>query len=221
MTKKRRISALHIAIYLIVFFAVWSIRELIIRPVFLSPLSDIASAVIGAIIKLLVWTLPAVLLIRHFDNDMWVGLKEMFTTRPKWFKEAPLLLLVFTPVLQSLVHNGTVAMHPDFAPISLIGAVVFVGITEELVFRGFLLNTFLKKMKMQHAVALDAILFLFIHYPIWIYRGFGVSEILLASIMVPVLSVFFAFSFIKTRSIFVPIVLHMTWNLLTLVFFGS
>ena len=152
---------------------------------------------------------------------MWIGLKDMFVTKPKWFKGAPWLLLVFAPILQSLVHNGTIAIHPDFEPISLIGAVVFVGITEEIVFRGFLLNAFLKKMKMQYAVALDAVLFLFIHYPIWIYRGLGASEILMASIIIPILSVFFAYSFIKTKNIVVPIVLHMIWNLLTILLFGS
>jgi len=161
------------------------------------------------------------LLIRYYQGDMWIGLKDMFTTKPKWFKGAPLLLLVFAPILQSLLHRGTIAIHPNFEPTSLIGAVVFVGITEEIVFRGFLLNAFLKRMKMQYAIALDAVLFLFIHYPIWIYRGLGASEILMASVTVPILSVFFAFSFIKTKNIIVPIVLHMIWNLLTITLFGS
>ena len=221
MIEKRTLSTLHIAVYLVVFFTVWSVRELVIQPVFLSPLSDVASAIIGETIKLLVWVLPAVLLIRHFHNDMWIGLHNMFTTKPKWFQGAPLLLLVFVPILQSLIHNGTIAIHPYFEPTSLIGAVLFVGITEELVFRGFLLNAFLRKMKMRYAVALDAVLFLLIHYPIWIYRGLGSSEILMASTIVPVLSVLFAYSFIKTKNILVPIVLHMIWNLLTIILFGS
>jgi len=219
--QERVLTYKKISLYLILFFVVWSIRELVIQPVFISPLDDIAAAIIGQTIKLLVWTLPAVLLIRYFHNDMWIGLKEMFTTKPQWFKEAPILLLVFLPFAQSLVHNGTIAIHPDFVPSSLIGAVVFVGITEELVFRGFLLNVFLKRMKMQYAVALDAVLFLFIHYPIWIYRGLAISEIWAASLVVPFISAFFAYSFIKTRNIFVPIVLHMIWNLLTIILFGS
>ena len=145
----------------------------------------------------------------------------MFTNKPKWFRDAPVLLLVFIPVLQSLVHNGGIAIHPNFAPLSLVGAVVFVGITEELVFRGFLLNAFLKKMKMQYAVALDAVLFTLIHYPIWIYQGLEIPDFLIASAMVPLLSVFFAYSFIKTKNIIVPMILHMIWNLFTIMLFGS
>jgi len=200
---------------------VWSIKELVIRPVFLDPLDDIANAAVGTVIKLLVWTFPAALLIRRFHDDMCVGLKEMFTNKPKRFKGASVLLLVFIPVLQSLIYNGGVAIHPNFAPLSLVWAVVFVGITEELVFRGFLLNAFLKKMKMKYAVALDAVLFTLIHYPIWIYRGIGLTDLLIASVSVLLLSVFFAYSFIKTKNILVPMILHMMWNLLTIILFGS
>jgi len=212
VTNKRELTALHIGIYIFIFFAVWSVRELVIQPAFLSPLSNIASALIGTIVKLLVWTLPAILLIRYFHRYMWIGLKEMFTSRPVWFKDAFILLVVFVPFVRAGLFGGF-AINPDFEPSWLIGAVVFVGITEELVFRGFLLNAFLKKMKMQYAIALDAVLFLLIHYPIWIYRGFTISEFLTGSIAVALLSVLFAYSFIKTRNILVPIALHMLWNL--------
>ncbi|MCL2426849.1 MAG: CPBP family intramembrane metalloprotease [Oscillospiraceae bacterium] len=209
---QRNLTYKKIAIYLIIFFAIWSVRELVIQPVFLTPLSNVASEIIGEIIKLLVWTVPAILLIRHYHADMWIGLREMFTNKKIWFKDAYLLLLIFSPLLRAGVFGGF-AINPDFEPIRMVGTVAFVGITEELVFRGFLLNAFLKKMKMPYAIALDAVLFLLIHFPIWIYRGFTPSEFLSGIVAVPILSVLFAYSFIKTRNIFVPIVLHMLWNL--------
>lgn len=172
-------------------------------------------AIIGAIIKLLVWTLPAILLIRYFHEDMWISLKDMFTFKPMWFDNAYILLPVFTPLLRAIISGF--AINPYFEPHRLIGSVVFVGITEEVVFRGFLLNAFLKKMKVHYAIALDAVLFLLIHFPIWIYRGFTVSDFISNIIAVPILSVLFAYSFIKTKSIFVPIILHMLWNLQVVV----
>jgi len=220
MTSKRKLNTYHLVIYTIIFFAIWSIRELIIRPLFLNSLDAVMFQVVESLMKLLVWTLPAMLLIRHFHDDMWIGLKEMFATKPKWFKDAPILLLVFVPVLQAWAAFGGLAIHPELTPIRFIGSVVFVGITEEIVFRGFLLNAFLKRMNMHSAIALDAVLFTLIHYPIWIYRGLDLVTIATSSIFVALLSVFFAYSFIKTRNIFVPIALHMLWNLLTGLFFG-
>jgi len=217
MIKERKLSVFYITLYLIIFFAIWSVRELVIQPVFLSPLSDIASEIIGEVIKLLVWTLPAVLLIRYFQNDMWIGLKEMFTTKPKWFKDAPiiLVLVLIVPILQALVHGGGIAIDPDFNPVRLIGTVFFVGITEEIVFRGFLLNATLKKMKLWSAITLNAVLFYLIHIPIWIYQGQDITFFIWAIITIMAYSALFSYSFIKTKNIFVPIILHMVLNLLS------
>ena len=220
MAEKKQLTVVHIIIYLIAFFVVWSVRELYIRPVLLNPLNPIVSELIGAAIKLSVWTLPAILLIRHFHDDIWVGLKEMFTSKIQWsrdylFAVVFISLLVGRPILRLLTY-GELGFSSDFVPIRLVGLVLFVGITEEIVFRGFLLNAFLKKMKMPYAIALDAVLFTLIHYPIWIYRGFETSNIATTSIHVVVISVFFAYSFIKTRNILVPIALHMVWNFSTI-----
>ena len=216
MIENRKLTNTKIGIYLLLFFAIWSIRELVIQPVFLSPLDNIYSELIGEAIKLLVWTLPAILLIKYFRNDMQIGLKEMFTTKLKWFKDAPMILFVFVPILQAFVAQRTLVIDPYLDPTRLIGGVLFVGITEEIVFRGFLLNAFLKKLEMKRAIALNEVFFVLIHYPIWIYNGLGVTAILTSSISVFVIGAFFSYSFIKTRNIFVPIVLHMVWNLLVI-----
>ena len=222
MVKKSSFTYSKIGIYLVIFFAIWSIRELVIQPVFLDPLDDIISEILSTIIKLSVWTLPAFLLIRHYHGDMWIGLREMFITKPKWFKGAlifPLVMLI--PLIQALIFAGEVTIRPDFVPIRLIGVVIFVGITEEIVFRGFLLNTFLKRMKTWQAIAVDAILFYLIHIPIWLYQDNDFMFFLTAIPIVLVLSVFFAYSFIRTRNILVPIVLHMIWNLFNhILYFG-
>ena len=218
MTEKRRLTNYKIAIYLIIFFAIWSVRELYIRPVFLNQLDGLALQMAESSMKLLVWTLPAILLIKHYKDDMWISLKEMFTNRPKWFKGAPILLLVFLPIIQPLVINGGLSVRSDFQPVSLIQGVLFVGVTEEIVFRAFLLNAFLKKMRIMPAIALNEVLFALIHYPIWIYFGWSFTVILLATVQVFFIGAFFSYSFIKTKNIFVPIALHLIWNLLSMIF---
>jgi len=221
MAKIRKLSVFHIGIYIVIFFLVWSIRELIIRPVFLDSLNEIMFQVMESSMKLLVWTLPAVLFIRYFQGEMWISLKEMFTNKPKWFKDAPMLaLVIIIPFLQAWMSFGKITIHQDFVPIKLIETVLFVGITEEMVFRGFLLNAMLKKMKLMPAILINAALFLFIHYPFWIYQGHNISMFISSSFTVLLLGALFAYSFVKTKNILIPIALHMKWNLLLAIFYG-
>ena len=222
MTNKRKLNALHLGIYLVIFFTVWSIKELIVRAQLLDRFDYLPFEIVTTAIKLLVWTLPAIMLIRRFQDDMWIGLKEMLTTKPQWFSEAliPIAILIGIP-LRAWFSYGTLAIRPDYVPATLIGAVIFVGITEETVFRGFLLNAMLKKMQLWPAIAVNAVLFTLIHYPIWIHNGYDLMKILSNSIGIMLLGAIFAFSFVKTKNIFVPIAIHMINNLLVGLFFGS
>ncbi|MCL2677429.1 MAG: CPBP family intramembrane metalloprotease [Clostridiales bacterium] len=217
---EKKLSILHIGVYLLIFFAAWSVYAVTIYPVLLDSLNYTAVELVDSAIKLLLWTLPAVLLIRRYQDSMYVGLSEMLTAKPKWFISVPILLLaLLIPLAEALVLHGEIKVRPDFIPAALIGAVAFVGITEEAVFRGFLLNALLKKKKLWPAVVINAVLFALIHYPGYASQGLGFSAILFNSVtlLIP-LSIFFAFSFINTRNIIVPMTLHMTWNLLTIIF---
>jgi len=87
-------------------------------------------------------------------------------------------------------------------------------------FRGFFLNALLKKMKPWYAVLLTAALFLLIHLPIWIHNGILLSTFLSGDFLIVIaLSIIFSWTLIESKNIFIPIVLHMVWNLLgTLLF---
>jgi membrane protease YdiL (CAAX protease family) len=219
---KRKLGVLHLVVYLVIFFALWSVRELVIRPVFLDSLNAVVSELVESLIKILIWTVPAVILVKYYQNDMWISLKEMLTTKVKKIYKyflIPVAFLLYL-LLGAWVTFGEIAIHPDLVFTRLIGAVIFVGITEEVVFRAFLLNAFLKKMKPWYAVLLTAALFIPIHYPYWIYQGFGLMKFLEGSIVVLAMSIIFSWTFIKSKNIFVPIILHMSWNLFTVIFLG-
>jgi membrane protease YdiL (CAAX protease family) len=216
---EKKTGILLIGLYLLVFFAVWSAYAIAIYPVLLDSLEYLVVELADAAIKLLVWTLPAVLLIRRYQDDICIGLHEMLTTKPKWFINVSVLLLAaLVPLIEALVLHGAIRIRSDFTPAMLIGTVAFVGITEEVVFRGFLLNALLKRMKLWPAVMINAALFSLIHYPGYISQGLHFTTSFVSSITLFTLSMFFAFSFIKTRNIIVPVILHMTWNMLTILF---
>ena len=223
MVEKKRLAVIHLVIYCIIFYFVWSIRELAIRPMLENSFGEWQNAIIGTVVKLFVWTIPAIILIKYFEADMWVSLKTMFSSKVKWFKY--LLILIGFLVYQLIITYfsfGKIAVNSEFKVTSLMGAVLFVGITEEIVFRGWLLNATLSKLKSWYAVLINATLFLFIHFPIWIYTGVftNLAMIFQNCLGVFVLSIIFAWTFIKSKNIFVPNMLHMVWNLLNTVLFG-
>ena len=221
-SNNKNLTAYKMVIYLVVFYSLWSIRELIVRPIMVDSLDDLAFQIVGAIIKLLVWTIPAVILIKHYESDMWISLKEMLKNKVKWWHYISVLIAFFIYNLVSAwISFGKVEIHQNFVPTSLIGMVLFVGVTEEAVFRGWLLNALLKKTEIWHAILLNAFLFILIHYPIWIYKGYDFTYFISGSISVLLLSIIFSWAFIKSKNIFVPMVLHMSWNLFNNFFFGS
>jgi CAAX amino terminal protease family. len=222
-TERAKLSLFKILAFYVIFLAVWSVFEIWLVPIMESSLGAWEQALCGTVIKLAVWTVPAVLLVRHYKEDVLFSLREMFTARFKWYKYT-LILLGFAAynIIGALIVNRNLSISSEFEISSLIGTVIFVGITEEVVFRGFLLNALLKRMKAWPAVLLTALMFLVIHFPIWIHEGVWLSNLLSGGFFaVILLSIIFSWTFIKSKNIIVPIVLHMAWNLLIILFFGS
>ncbi len=204
-----------IAIYSVIFYALWTVFHFFIDPVLQTLPSEALSAFIGeGIIKNLIWTLPAVVLMRKYSDKLLVPFKDMF----KWNKDCNKYLLIFPAflayvILGIVVHGGKLAVSDDFG-ISEIITVLFVGVTEEFVFRGWLLNSTVKRNE-NVAVGVNCLMFLVIHFPRWIAEGEFVSNFAsLGFISILALSYIFGWIFIKTKNIVLPVTLHMFWDLI-------
>ncbi|MHC5229858.1 CPBP family intramembrane glutamic endopeptidase [Enterococcus sp. LJL99] len=211
--QKGKVSKKVVVLYGIIFYGIWSVFELSLKPMIDSQLIK------TGMIKNLVWTVPALYLIYHFSSELFIPFKEMFTRKVNWLKWLP-LFLGFTVYLLAgcYFNNGGIVLSPSFNS-DLFIIFLFVGLTEELVFRGWLLNATIDNKNKWLAILINAVLFLLVHFPIWIHEGVLVENILnLDFVAVPVLSIIFSLSFIKSRSIFVPITLHMYWDLLMFLF---
>ena len=215
-TKKKKLYAL--IIYSAAFYTIWSVYEFFGKPILNSLIENEAIAMLikSGVIKNLTWTLPAALLVHHFRSDVYISLKEMFTTKVKWLRFLP-VFLIFTAynLLTAFVLNGKLAIAESFGMDDII-LLLFVGLTEEMVFRGWLLNATLREDKKWICIGINALMFLAIHFPRWIcdgifigyFTGFGFIGIM-------ALGIIFSWTFIKSRNILVPIVLHMYWDLLS------
>ena len=144
----------------------------------------------------------------------------MFTNRVKLLKYIP-VYLGFTAylIIGAFIRKGGLAVSDSFSCGDLID-VLFVGITEEMVFRGWLLNITVSEKRKWLPIMINAVMFLLIHFSIWIKSGVFIDSFTsLNFLCVPVLSVIFSWSFIKSKSIWIPITLHMYWDLLMCLFY--
>ena len=211
-----------VSIYFIIFAALWSVRELVLRGILVAAVGEFGHELIGEALKLVIWTCPAVYLILKYKNDMLVELKTILSFKVNIIKYLP-VFLVFAAynIIGAYILNGKIGISSDFNAVTLISSVLFVGVTEEAVFRGFLLNITYKKMKPWLAVSINALMFLVIHFPIWIHNGIFLSTIMSGSfLLIIALSVTFSLVFIKSKNILIPIALHMFWNLLVTLLFS-
>lgn len=222
MTKSKKLPVILI-IYTVCLFAVWAVYTLAVKPLICDALGEetfISSIIRSGIIKNLVWTIPAAILVSKYRESCLVSLKDMFTKAAKGWQMWLLIFPIFTlyVVISAFRTHGGIGIVDTFGVDDIV-TVIFVGLTEEMVFRGWLLNATVKEddtPKRQYiAIALNALVFLCIHFPIWISRGQFISSFTsLGFVSILALSVVFSFAFVRTRNIIIPISLHMFWDLL-------
>ena len=205
---------LTITIYIIVFYAVWAVRTILFSDLF-SELNPITARIFKEVIKTLIWFVPAWILIGKYNDSMFVKRENIFSLKIPWLKMLPVIAAFSVFILvNSYRTNGKLAINESFGIPSII-IVLFVGITEEIVFRGWLLNSTYTEKNQYLAIGINALLFLVIHFPIWTVDGVFLTNILSGGFMqIIILSVIFSYSFINTKNLLVPIILHMYWDLL-------
>lgn len=93
-------------------------------------------------------------------------------------------------------------------------------IYEELIFRGYLLYKLIQWLGPRWGIALSSISFGIYHW--FSYEVFGHwMSMIFVFIMTATFGLMLAYSFYKTRSIILPIALHLGWNLITLTVFSN
>jgi len=208
-------------IYIIIFYSIWTIFELYGKTYIdnVIEIKYISQLIKSGIIKNLVWTLPAILLIYHFKSDVYITLKEMISSKVNWLKYLPIFMIFTAWILGgSILQNGKLEITSNFG-INEVIIVIFVGITEEIVFRGWLLNATIREDKKWIFILVNAMMFLIIHFPKYIYTGSFTSIFTSFDFLcIIALSIIFSQTFLKSKNILIPIFLHTYWDLLAFMF---
>lgn len=86
------------------------------------------------------------------------------------------------------------------------GTLAFIAISEELVFRGYILNNLLQSFNKWTALVISSLLFTLFHL-----SNPGISAIPLATLFLG--GLLFGINYIYTKNLWFPILLHFSWNL--------
>lgn len=217
MLQNKNVKRAGVLSYIALFF-IWGLLEMIIVPfvgkMFSMPSIELMKEVI---LKITIWLIPAILLCRHYDKFLNIKKEKIFSTKIKWSKVI-LVLLLFTMyhVISAYVQDGNISISSSFRMTDILIASA-VGISEEMVFRGWLLNIFLQDKKWV-SISVNAVLFLVIHFPVWIQQDMFSAYIMSGGFLqIIILSMIFSYAFIKSKNILVPSVLHAYWDFLCFV----
>lgn len=129
-----------------------------------------------------------------------------------------MLLFAIYIIINEYLINGKLEINESFG-INTVVEVLSIAVGEEMVFRGLFLSAIIRDKKKYLAVFINSLLFLAIHFPVWIQSGTFISAFTSGGfITVLLLSCIFSFAFIKTKSIWTAVFLHFGWDFLLFIF---
>jgi membrane protease YdiL (CAAX protease family) len=208
-------------IYLSLFFLVWTIRATVLFRVDAAIASDVWRNVYSNVVKFVVWVVPVFFYLRRVEG------REPFrylklTTKPER-RSLPLAFVIiiayFSLVLVTSLFVQGKHVSVNFNAVALASTVIS-SFSEEIMFRGFLLNELRERVRFWPANLLTALLFALIHVPNWLWtRGFQTTMLFdLAGVFA--LACLLGYLLRKTNTLWVCVGVHVFNNFLSSLLHG-
>ena len=205
-----------------IFYLIWIVRATIFyNAVDLSIESETGRLIFSNIIKFLLWVIPAGLYVFYREKqNLLINLK--ITSPINWRGlgigfAASVLYFVVVFTVDKLYSNRTLTplLHASASAwLVTLAQVFFSPISEEILFRGFVLPQLMDRMPFWKANMLQAILFAAMHWPNWIWVNGFQAWIIVTSVSIFILALFLGWLLRRTNSIWPPIVVHIINNFL-------
>ena len=232
-------KSLFIALYLHLFiYTAYLTTKFIIDQNLLFPFLDIEWLPIS-IETWLMTVIPALILVKLFEKELYISLKDMFTHKIKlktflWYF-IPILLYFVIGFIGKKYFNLDLIGHQlrEFTGVkeclysfSKVGwwILVHTAIPEEMMNRALMLNAFMgnapTKNREVKAIIISSILFALTHFPsyIFVYK-YSIPMILSNFITIFVIGCIFGTMFLKSKNIIFPILMHCLWDAVMYTFF--
>ncbi|MET4562747.1 membrane protease YdiL (CAAX protease family) [Lysinibacillus parviboronicapiens] len=198
-------------VYLLLFNTVWTFKELWLMP-YINTFEVTTSVFLNALIKILIWIVPVWLYIKFYlDSNPIHYLKMNNNIKRGLFWGISLSILLFLYFAFQVYFLNEESFNFKLSLNNYINGVLLVGVTEEIVFRGLILQELSKRFTFWKANTVTALLFLVVHYGIWIYEG--VFFDFYSHIYVFLVGLIFGLVFKKTGSFWSVVILHSFHNL--------
>ncbi|WP_070972122.1 CPBP family intramembrane glutamic endopeptidase [Vibrio sonorensis] len=198
MNAALRASKLNPYLYYLGLFAIWTIAEFILIPTY---------PTLNPVLKVLVWVLPVLLLISSGENEKlapYLGLTRPSSSNLMWIAGFVLVTLVAIGLRPDYQEKPSITFD------GFVNAVLLAGITEETVFRGYLLKKLQESKPFWKANLIQSLLFAAIHLPIWLRTD---APIPIVAPYVLMLGVVFGMVYRHSRNLWIVVVLHSLHNL--------
>jgi membrane protease YdiL (CAAX protease family) len=208
-------------IFIVLFFVVWALRATALFFIDERIHSQVLGSVYSNAVKFLLWVVPAVIYLRVIDQKPALAYLKLTTPINKRG-------LAYLVVITALYFAATILFETrvggknlnDMRAASLVewltatAFIFFSPISEEILFRGFVLHQFAKRLRFWAANLITATLFTLIHWPFWVWRnGFHLS-IIQNSVGILLLAILLGYAVKLTNSLWPAIVIHIINNLL-------
>ncbi|GAX02800.1 immunity protein PlnI, membrane-bound protease CAAX family [Secundilactobacillus pentosiphilus] len=206
------------------FFVFWFVIQVFVNVPIINLASGWTEELLTDVVKVLIWLGVGLYMIFHTKRDQFV-IERPFQLNLK-FKPLyiTLIAIIIYMLATAFIQRHSIGVVATFKPTMLLQDFLVVGICEETVFRGYLLNR-LRKMidSQQTALIIQAILFALIHLPRYLttYPALPILTILSQLVTVAILGYLFGWLFLKSRSLWPGIIVHSVWDLLIVVLIGS
>ena len=205
-------------IYLgLIFIVIWAINILFISPNIPLIFGENLSPLIRTIIKFIIWCGYGYYFINLYNKNLSLKKEELFKIRNISFMLKLLIILIIAALASMYIHYGEFHIN-DFTFDDFINKFLLVGIEEELVFRGLILNGLSKKNSFIKASVITSILFALIHIPSYIRLELELALLITNCLKIFAISMLYNYIFKETKSIWPIVIIHSAWDLLFFLF---
>jgi membrane protease YdiL (CAAX protease family) len=206
-------------LYILTFFLFWSVYAIFFSTL-IGENSQVWTAIIRHSIKILIWTIPVLLLLKYYyktDPVAYLKLKTNTKDGLVWGITVGVFFIIY-----NVLRNHLLGIKFDFEidTFSWIHRIILIGLTEEVVFRGFILQKLQETQKFWSANTISSILFVLIHFPKWFEEGmFSLDNFTnIAGAMVFVLGFGLIEGYVlkKSKSLWACMIIHSFNNFITI-----
>jgi len=206
-------------IYILIFFTVWTIYELVFSTNVYSN-NDVLNIIVKNSIKYIVWTVPVFILLKYIYKTNPISYLKLNSNAIRgliWGIVIGIFIVIYHVIRNYIMGDGKFDFNIDIY--TWIHRIILIGLTEEIVFRGFILQKLQEGIEFKYANAISSVLFVLIHFPKWYMSGIlsfeKITYFILSTAFVLGFGLLQGYVLKRTKSLWACMIIHSFNNLIS------